>query len=398
MLGVAVLGSRAVAARCSSVARARATSPRRSRAIGVAFLPAAGAYLALAARRRVRTAGPRSRGPVVRAVDRLAHTTSTANDPRSPRACFVGRGRRRRAARQCQRSSPAPAAPLTDRPRLQWLAWGVIVAVAIAVVVASSTRSSTGPSRCSRSASARRCSFPCRSRSARPSRRRAHRPAARAHDRVAGLAALVGGVVPRSSCSGSAARRRRRADAARALDARGRASPRCSGSRYASGSPTSRRGACTASGTRPTRCCARSAAGSRARSRSTSCCSSWPSRCKKTMSLDVAEVWTRGRRPARARGVGARSRAGDARRSASEEETVVARAGVSGPAWARVWMPRDPRGADDEVLRVAPITNSGELLGMIVVRRPDGRDSVRRGRRPGAHRARPPGRARARTT
>ena len=30
------------------------------------------------------------------------------------------------------------------------------------------------------------------------------------------------------------------------------------------------------------------------------------------------------------------------------------------------------RGGDDEVLRVAPITNSGELLGLIVVRRPEG--------------------------
>ena len=54
-----------------------------------------------------------------------------------------------------------------------------------------------------------------------------------------------------------------------------------------------------------------------------------------------------------------------------EEETVVARAGVSGAAWARIWLPAVLQ-RDDEVLRVAPITNSGELLGMIVVRRPDG--------------------------
>ena len=38
------------------------------------------------------------------------------------------------------------------------------------------------------------------------------------------------------------------------------------------------RSACTASGTRPTKCCARSAAASRVRSRSTSCCSSSRSR------------------------------------------------------------------------------------------------------------------------
>ena len=119
---------------------------------------------------------------------------------------------------------------------------------------------------------------------------------------------------------------------------------------------------------------------------------------KKTMSLSVAEVWTRGvGRSARARGVGARSRSGARWRSGSEEETVVARAGVSGIAWARIWLPAIIR-ADDEVLRVAPVTNSGELLGLIVVRRPDGALTVRRGRRPGAHRAGPPGRASRCTT
>ena len=55
----------------------------------------------------------------------------------------------------------------------------------------------------------------------------------------------------------------------------------------------------------------------------------------------------------------------------AEEETVVARAGVSGAAWAHIWLPAILQ-SDDEVLRVAPVTNSGELLGMIVVRRPDG--------------------------
>jgi signal transduction histidine kinase len=56
----------------------------------------------------------------------------------------------------------------------------------------------------------------------------------------------------------------------------------------------------------------------------------------------------------------------------SEDELVVARAGVSGPAWARVWMPSLVPATSDPVMRVAPVTNSGELLGMIVVRRPDG--------------------------
>jgi signal transduction histidine kinase len=91
---------------------------------------------------------------------------------------------------------------------------------------------------------------------------------------------------------------------------------------------------------------------------------------KKTMSLSVAEVWTRGTgRLERAVSVPERGPANIA--LGSEEETVVARAGVSGAAWARIWLP-DVIGTDDEVLRVAPITNSGELLGMIVVRRREG--------------------------
>jgi signal transduction histidine kinase len=91
---------------------------------------------------------------------------------------------------------------------------------------------------------------------------------------------------------------------------------------------------------------------------------------KKTMLLSVAEVWTRG--------VGGLERAvsvpevGPARIAVGpEEESVVARAGVSGSAWARIWLPAVLRD-DDELVRVAPITNSGELLGLIVVRRPEG--------------------------
>lgn len=91
---------------------------------------------------------------------------------------------------------------------------------------------------------------------------------------------------------------------------------------------------------------------------------------KKTMVLDTAEVWTRtGARLERAVSVPERGPATIA--VGGEEETVVARAGVSGAAWARIWLPAVLR-RDDEILRVAPITNSGELLGMIVVRRPDG--------------------------
>jgi len=92
---------------------------------------------------------------------------------------------------------------------------------------------------------------------------------------------------------------------------------------------------------------------------------------KKTMSLSVAEVWTRGGGGRLERAVSVPDRGTAAMELGAEEETVVARAGVSGAAWARIWMPAILR-ADDEILRVAPITNSGELLGLIVVRRPEG--------------------------
>ena len=92
---------------------------------------------------------------------------------------------------------------------------------------------------------------------------------------------------------------------------------------------------------------------------------------KKTMDLDVAEVWTRS-----GGGSSARCRCPTAATPscpiATEEETVVARAGVSGPAWIRVWLPALLPQDDPELdppIRVAPVTNSGELLGLIVVRR-----------------------------
>jgi signal transduction histidine kinase len=92
---------------------------------------------------------------------------------------------------------------------------------------------------------------------------------------------------------------------------------------------------------------------------------------KKTMTLSVAEVWTRGSTGRLERAVSVPDRGVAHLVLGAEEETVVARAGVCGAAWARIWLPAILQ-SDDEVLRVAPITNSGELLGMIVVRRPDG--------------------------
>jgi signal transduction histidine kinase len=90
---------------------------------------------------------------------------------------------------------------------------------------------------------------------------------------------------------------------------------------------------------------------------------------RRTLGLQAAEVWT---------GSG-----GLLERSASDpeldrgsliltpaEEAVVARAGVPGTAWLRMWLPGLLAGREQAALRAAPITHSGELLGLIVVERP----------------------------
>ena len=51
----------------------------------------------------------------------------------------------------------------------------------------------------------------------------------------------------------------------------------------------------------------------------------------------------------------------------------TARAGVSGPAWLRVWLPELLAGrGDDPLVRAAPFVNAGEFLGILLVQRPDG--------------------------
>ena len=90
---------------------------------------------------------------------------------------------------------------------------------------------------------------------------------------------------------------------------------------------------------------------------------------RRTLVLEAAEVWT---------GSG-----GLLERSASDpdadqasliltsaEEAVLARAGVPGTAWLSMWLPRVVAGREGAALRAAPITHSGELLGLIVVERP----------------------------
>jgi signal transduction histidine kinase len=56
-------------------------------------------------------------------------------------------------------------------------------------------------------------------------------------------------------------------------------------------------------------------------------------------------------------------------RLSEKEEPVLARAGVVGRGWINVWLPQLLEGRGDDHVRVAPVTNSGELLGMLIVER-----------------------------
>jgi signal transduction histidine kinase len=89
---------------------------------------------------------------------------------------------------------------------------------------------------------------------------------------------------------------------------------------------------------------------------------------RKTLGLRCAEVWT-----ASPGGLDlAVSDPEQDRRHlaiSGAEEGTVTRAGVSGPAWIKVWLPGLMEGRENSTVRVAPITHSGELLGLIVVDR-----------------------------
>ena len=52
------------------------------------------------------------------------------------------------------------------------------------------------------------------------------------------------------------------------------------------------------------------------------------------------------------------------------ERPVITRAGVSGSAWAAVWLPALLDGREQAQLRVAPVSYAGQLLGLLVIERP----------------------------
>jgi signal transduction histidine kinase len=97
---------------------------------------------------------------------------------------------------------------------------------------------------------------------------------------------------------------------------------------------------------------------------------------KKTLGLTTAEIWT-GSEGRLERSVSVPDAPVTHLVLAADEEAVVARAGVSGPAWVRVWLSPLLAGRETALLRAAPITHSGHLLGLIVAVRPAGGDTFK---------------------
>jgi len=89
---------------------------------------------------------------------------------------------------------------------------------------------------------------------------------------------------------------------------------------------------------------------------------------RKTMALTSAEVYT-GAGDVLERAVSVPDREPRSIVLSQRERPIVSRAGVSGNAWASVWLPSLLDGRENAHVRVAPVSHSGELLGLIVVER-----------------------------
>jgi signal transduction histidine kinase len=94
---------------------------------------------------------------------------------------------------------------------------------------------------------------------------------------------------------------------------------------------------------------------------------------RKTLGLAAAEVWT-GSGGRLERTVSVPDVPVERMTLNDEELAVVARAGVSGTAWVEIWLPSLLKGREDSVVRVAPTTHSGQVLGLIVAVRPRNSD------------------------
>jgi len=90
---------------------------------------------------------------------------------------------------------------------------------------------------------------------------------------------------------------------------------------------------------------------------------------RKTMALTSAEVYT-GTGDVLERAVSVPDAGPRSVVVTPRERPVITRAGVSGSAWAAVWLPALLDGREQAQLRVAPVSHAGHLLGLIVVERP----------------------------
>jgi signal transduction histidine kinase len=90
---------------------------------------------------------------------------------------------------------------------------------------------------------------------------------------------------------------------------------------------------------------------------------------RKTLALRRAEVWT-GTPSLLERAVSVPDAGPGSLAVGDKERPVVTRAGVSGNAWVSVWLPDLLAARGTCQLRVAPVTHSGELLGLLVAERP----------------------------
>jgi signal transduction histidine kinase len=95
---------------------------------------------------------------------------------------------------------------------------------------------------------------------------------------------------------------------------------------------------------------------------------------RKTLALTRAEVWT-GTQELLERSVSVPYADVVKVAIGHAERPVLARAGVSGPAWLSVWLPSLLEGREAAQVRAAPVTHSGALLGLIVVERPGDGDA-----------------------
>ena len=95
---------------------------------------------------------------------------------------------------------------------------------------------------------------------------------------------------------------------------------------------------------------------------------------RKTMALTLAEVYT-GTDDVLERAVSVPDSGPRSILVTPQERPVITRAGVSGSAWASVWLPALLDGREQSQLRVAPVSHAGHLLGLIVIERPTAGDS-----------------------